>query len=323
MRGKFYGICTLLLIFCTGSAYRSVLQPHYTLSETSIIIGMEDTFDPYAYVLKNTQPIEEEDKANLVIEGDVPQAIPGEYEITYNQYMKLHITVKDTQAPIIIADSFTWGLGVPFVWNDETLKLLTVTDNYTEETELRKTIQCEHIDTAYLGERTVVCQVSDEAGNVGKTNINVSVDKSSAIQIDSKYNYLNDLPLDDAQKEEIIQVLTYVNQARASASMDPVKLGDIDLMNITYTRAKEVQQLYSHDRPNGELCFTILDDYNYSYKSAGENVAKGQQSALEVIQDWMASDTHRTIIETPEFTKLGVAVMGEGADKIWTLIFVH
>lgn len=323
MRSKLFGIGLLILIFCSGSTYRAMLKPHYTLSKTKIEIGMEETFDPYAYVLRNMQPIQEQDKENIIIEGVMPEPIPGTYEITYNQYMKLTIEVKDTLAPIITGDPFTWGQGLPFVWNEETLKKVQVSDNYTSVEKLREAITCEEIDTAYLGDRTATCSVQDEAGNVGVFDFHVTIEKDGASHLPKDYEYLKELPYDMKQLDEINQVLAYVNQTRASASLEPVSLGTIDLMNITYERAKEVQQLYSHDRPNGELCFTILDDYGYSYYSAGENVAKGQQSALEVMQDWLASQTHKSIIETPEFTQVGISVLGEGEDKVWTLIFVH
>ena len=323
MKEKYLIMCLILLTFCSGSAGTGILQPHFTLSQTYVELGMDDVFDPYAYVLKNGRALEEEDKDYLYIEGSYPKAVPGDYEITYNQYMKLRIRIKDTEAPLIEVPSFTWGQGIPFIWNEETKKRIRVSDNYTAAEKLRETISCGEFDTAYLGERKTTCSVSDEAGNTTEVAFTVSIIKSTHAAIPEEYAYLQVLPYDEMQLSEIVQVLTYVNQMRASAGLEPVELGNADLMKVTYERAKEVQQLYSHDRPNGKLCFTILDDYDYKYKAAGENVAKGQQSAWEVIQDWMASDTHQSIIQTPEFTELGISVIGEGENKVWTLIFVH
>lgn len=322
MKGKLICVCVVVFLFCNGSSYQSQLQPHFTLSQTSIELGMDEIFDPYAYVLKNGRIIDESDKEYLVIDGPLPQQEPGDYEITYNQYMHLKVRVNDTQAPKINVVSFTWGLGMPFTWNEETLEKVMVSDNYTEEDELRKTIICDNIDTAYLGDKEVTCQVHDAAGNMVKTTFTVTIEKTESDAY-KKYKDLEELPYDTIQKEEIVQVLALINQERATAKLGPVKMGDLDLLNITYERGKEVEQLFSHNRPNGQVCYTILDDYHYSYESVGENVAKGQQSALQVMQDWMKSQDHRSIILTSEFSKVGISVLGVGEDKVWTLIFVH
>lgn len=323
MKYKLLGICVFLLFICSGSKQHAVLQPHFTLTQTSVELAIEDTFDPYAYVLKNTKPIEESDKEYLVIEGTYPQAIPGEYEITYNQYMKLHITMKDTVAPQIEASSFTWNQGIPFVWNEETMHRIQVSDNYSSEEYLRSTLQCEDFDTAYIGVKHTSCIVRDEADNVQTVHFDVNIVHNDSTSIAQHYAYLEELPYTKLEREEIIQVLAYVNQERVAASLSVIELGDLNLMNIAYQRALEVKELYSHDRPNGELCFTILDEHDYEYKSAGENIAKGQQSSWQVMQDWQNSQTHRSIIETPEFTKVGIAVIGEGEEKIWLMMFVQ
>lgn len=322
MRVKLFCVSILVCLFCNGSSYQSVLQPHFTLSLTSIELGMDEEFDPYAYVLKNGKSIGEEDKQFIVIDGELPHNVPGDYEITYNQYMSLQIRIKDTEKPNIEVNSFSWGLGLPFTWDKETLKKVKVSDNFTEDEELRKNISCDNIDTAYLGEKEVSCSVKDEAGNEASVSFSVFVEKTDS-EAYTKFKDLADLPYSTVQKEEIVQVLALINQERLSAKLQPVTLGDMELMNITLERSKEVQQLFSHNRPNGQVCYTILEDHKYSYQSVGENIAKGQQSALEVTNDWMDSSDHRSIILTSEFTKVGISVLGEGEEKVWTLIFVH
>jgi uncharacterized protein YkwD len=45
----------------------------------------------------------------------------------------------------------------------------------------------------------------------------------------------------------------------------------------------------------------------YPWHSAGENVAAGQRSAEDVVQDWLASPGHCANIMSDEFTEMGVA----------------
>jgi len=44
----------------------------------------------------------------------------------------------------------------------------------------------------------------------------------------------------------------------------------------------------------------------YRWRTCGENVALGQQSAAEVVDRWMHSRGHRSNILSPDFTELGV-----------------
>lgn len=58
-----------------------------------------------------------------------------------------------------------------------------------------------------------------------------------------------------------------------------------------------------------------LEGYSYSY--VGENIAKGQDSIEEVVQDWMDSPGHCKLIMDSEFLEMGAYRSGE----FWTLDF--
>ncbi|MEO1434360.1 MAG: CAP domain-containing protein [Bacteroidota bacterium] len=58
-----------------------------------------------------------------------------------------------------------------------------------------------------------------------------------------------------------------------------------------------------------------MEGYAYSY--VGENIAKGQDSVAEVVQDWMDSPGHCKLIMDPEFLEMGAYRSGE----FWTLDF--
>ncbi|MEM6725389.1 MAG: CAP domain-containing protein [Bacteroidota bacterium] len=58
-----------------------------------------------------------------------------------------------------------------------------------------------------------------------------------------------------------------------------------------------------------------MEGYAYSY--VGENIAKGQDSIAEVVQDWMDSPGHCKLIMDHEFLEMGAYRSG----KFWTLDF--
>lgn len=83
------------------------------------------------------------------------------------------------------------------------------------------------------------------------------------------------------------------------------------------------RNFFSHTSPGGEEPFERMqaagygdltsENCNCKHFSAafGENLAKGQQSVTEVIDDWMASPTHRDNILSDAFLELGIGIAGD------------
>ena len=84
----------------------------------------------------------------------------------------------------------------------------------------------------------------------------------------------------------------------------------------------EVAKVFSHTRPNGSSCFTVLGEYGVSYRSAGENIASGQTTPAEVVNAWMNSEGHRANILGESFTSLGVGVYKNGSSYTWVQLFI-
>jgi uncharacterized protein YkwD len=93
-------------------------------------------------------------------------------------------------------------------------------------------------------------------------------------------------PLNKAN--EINEVLRLVNALRVKMGARPVSLKP-QLNAVADIRAREVMDLQEHERPDGTMCFTALDEVGYPDCNAGENIAWGQSSALEVYTDWFNS----------------------------------
>ncbi len=108
------------------------------------------------------------------------------------------------------------------------------------------------------------------------------------------------------------KVIALVNSYRAQNGLSAVTY-DAALAKAANVRAKELVSSFSHTRPNGTRCFTAFDEAGVSYRGAGENIAMGQSSAEEVMNDWMNSEGHRANILNASFTKIAVGVY-EGSD---------
>lgn len=116
-------------------------------------------------------------------------------------------------------------------------------------------------------------------------------------------------------------VASLVNAARRDAGLSELEL-DADLCAAAQARAQEIAQSFSHTRPDGSSCFTILEEFGVSYRAAGENIAMGQRTPEEVTDGWMNSSGHRANILNGTFTSIGVGYYVDGAGAAhWVQIF--
>ena len=69
------------------------------------------------------------------------------------------------------------------------------------------------------------------------------------------------------------------------------------------------QQYWDHFGPNGETPWQFIRAEGYNYVYAGENLAKGFQTAEGVHEAWMASPTHAANIMSGNYKDIGVAIV--------------
>lgn len=125
-----------------------------------------------------------------------------------------------------------------------------------------------------------------------------------------------------SESQYVNEVLKLVNQYRNQNGLPSVTL-DASLCKAAEVRAKEIKTSFSHTRPNGSSCFTVLGELGISYGGAGENIAYGQSSPSEVMTAWMNSSGHRANILGSSFTKLGVGVYSSGGTLYWAQMFTY
>jgi uncharacterized protein YkwD len=71
-------------------------------------------------------------------------------------------------------------------------------------------------------------------------------------------------------------------------------------------RAVEITRRFEHVRPSGQDWSSILQELDIRVLEAGENLARGQRSAREVMRALMESPGHRENILTAAYNQLGV-----------------
>lgn len=325
------------MFFINGSVFLpSHYAPRYSLlaSEIHIEVGSEESLDPYQYLLRNRHPLTKEDmdKFQVVDESDLMTL--GTYKIAYNDRYTLDVIVEDTTAPTLSLTPLSLQKGDAFSWNEDTYASIIqgLSDNYTSVETLKQSVQCEDIDTSSAKEMDISCVVKDESGNTTTTtlmvaiqapNVNTSPSSKQSTSVASMQQTIQ-IPLaayTAKEMAEIQEIAAIVNQIRAENGLAPLSLDMGNYHNVTYLRTQEVAQSYSHTRPNGQACYTIFGEYGLGYSSSGENIAQGQQSAQEVVNDWMNSPTHRANILRGEFTILSIGVAGSGVHKFWVQEF--
>ena len=117
--------------------------------------------------------------------------------------------------------------------------------------------------------------------------------------------------------ETAYRELEFINEERRNAGVPALEL-DPELTFAAGVRAEELEDYYSHTRPDGRSCFTVLDDYNVYYPGiVGENIASGYRSVDAVVDGWMNSKGHRENILSASFKKVGFGIYS----KFWEQMF--
>ncbi|WP_173917446.1 CAP domain-containing protein [Halobacillus sp. Marseille-Q1614] len=117
------------------------------------------------------------------------------------------------------------------------------------------------------------------------------------------------------------EVVELTNQERQKQGLAPLQL-DTELSKVAKDKSLDMQQnnYFSHNSPTHGSPFDMMKAYGIDYRTAGENIAKGQTSPQQVVQGWMNSQGHRENIMNPNFTHIGVG-HAEGGNY-WTQMFI-
>ncbi len=120
------------------------------------------------------------------------------------------------------------------------------------------------------------------------------------------------------------QVAKLVNQERAKYGLKPLKL-NWELSRVARYKSQDMidKRYFSHTSPTYGSPFDMIRNFGISYRSAGENIAAGQQTPQEVMNAWMNSDGHRKNILSSQYTEIGVGYAKGGQyGHYWTQMFI-
>lgn len=118
------------------------------------------------------------------------------------------------------------------------------------------------------------------------------------------------------------QVLNLVNAERAKNNLSPLTLSS-SVSKVAQIKAEDMKNnnYFSHTSPTYGSPFEMLKQFGVSYKTAGENIAKGQKTPEAVVNAWMNSAGHRANILNKNYTQLGVGYTG-GSSPYWVQMFI-
>lgn len=104
-------------------------------------------------------------------------------------------------------------------------------------------------------------------------------------------------------------LLQDTNQKRAEAGLPPLNL-DAQLTQAAAGKAQDMftQNYWAHISPTGTTPWDFIRGAGYQYIYAGENLARGFNSAQDVVNAWMASPGHRANLLSKNYQDVGFAV---------------
>lgn len=120
------------------------------------------------------------------------------------------------------------------------------------------------------------------------------------------------------------ELVDLTNQARMDAKLNPLSTNQ-KLINAARAKAQDMfaKGYWAHFGPNGESPWQFIKEAGYSYIYAGENLAKGFTSSLNVHNAWMNSQAHRDNILRAEFKDIGIYVQSGSLAGEETILVVE
>ncbi len=185
--------------------------------------------------------------------------------------------------------------------------------------------------------------IDDILKALGLDGWNVQQPNTSSKPADNKGNSTNteskpvtpSVPKEDTSSSEVVsedksdsgvseyekRVVELVNVERAKYGLPALKL-NTELSAVARLKSQDMKDknYFSHTSPTYGSPFDMMKKFGISYRTAGENIARGQRTPEEVVNGWMNSEGHRANILNSSFTEIGVGYVADG--NYWTQMFI-
>lgn len=130
------------------------------------------------------------------------------------------------------------------------------------------------------------------------------------------------IPLTDSEVTGYeAEVIRLVNTIRTQNGLGTLS-GNWELSRVARYKSQDMHDrgYFSHTSPTYGSPFDMMRSFGITYRSAGENIAKGYRTPEEVVNGWMNSEGHRANILNASFTQIGVGYVSDG--NYWTQMFI-
>lgn len=117
------------------------------------------------------------------------------------------------------------------------------------------------------------------------------------------------------------EVVRLVNEIRTQNGLREL-MYNWELSRVARYKSQDMRdnRYFSHTSPVYGTPFQMMKNFGITYRSAGENIARGQTSPKAVVNAWMNSSGHRANILNASFTEIGVGYVADG--NYWTQMFI-
>lgn len=117
------------------------------------------------------------------------------------------------------------------------------------------------------------------------------------------------------------EVVRLVNEIRKENGLKELTY-DWQLSRVARIKSEDMRdnKYFSHTSPTYGSPFQMMKNFGITYRSAGENIARGQSTPQAVVNAWMNSSGHRANILNSSFTHIGVGYASSG--RYWTQMFI-
>lgn len=117
------------------------------------------------------------------------------------------------------------------------------------------------------------------------------------------------------------EVIRLVNEIRVERGLRELTY-NWELSRVARYKSQDMHdnRYFSHTSPAYGSPFQMMKNFGITYRSAAENIARGQSSPQAVVNAWMNSSGHRANILNSSFTEIGVGYVAEG--HYWTQMFI-
>ena len=117
------------------------------------------------------------------------------------------------------------------------------------------------------------------------------------------------------------EVIRLVNEVRRENGLKALT-ANWELSRVARYKSQDMlnKGYFSHTSPTYGTPFQMIKAFGLSFRTAGENIARGYSTPQAVVNGWLNSSGHRANILNASYTPIGVGYVAQG--NYWTQMFI-